>query len=235
MKRSFIKALFLTVLLMSSPTLLHAQEQESFQKLVKLPLRAGGYDSFLTLMRININESRKEEGTISFTLFGKDDSYTVYLLERFKNKTAWEKHKESVYARSTDGISPAATMNLLEETTLKEIPEIPAEDTEEIAPEENTQNSIEWFTVAPNTKTAFIEVMGKAIPKARNATGNLGYNIYQNADNPNEFIVIERWKNPEVYQTHLQNEYSIQLDKELEGLITKDTNHRKEVLKNISE
>ncbi|MFC6860313.1 putative quinol monooxygenase [Zunongwangia atlantica] len=235
MKRSYFKALLALLAIVGSFNLSSAQEQKTVQKLVKLPLREGGYDSFLALMRINIEQSRKEEGNISFTLFGKDDSYTVYLVERYNSEEAWNNHEESVYARSTEGIAPAATMNMLHETTLNEIAEIPAEATKDVAAEENTQNIIVWFTTKPDTRTAFIEAMSKAILKARNAEGNLGYNIYQNAENANEFIVIERWKNPEVHQTHLQNDYSLQLNKDLEGLLTEDPKFKREVLKNISE
>ena len=234
MKKLLIKTLAFILLLIGNHDFINAQEQESFQKLLRLPVREAAYDSYLALMRINIEESRKEKGNISFTLFGKDDDFTLYLLERFKNQAAWEAHKESVYARSADGISPAATMHLLEETLLKEIPEIPAVDTEVVSPEENTQNIITWFTVRPSATTAFIEAMGKAIPKAREMEGNLGYNIYQNAEDPHKFIAIERWRNHEAYQNHLQNEYSTKLHQDLEGILPKDAKSKMEVLKNIS-
>lgn len=235
MKKPLIKTLVCIGLLIGSHHFINAQEQESFQKLVKLPVREAAYDSYLALMRINIEQSRKEDGNISFTLFGKDGDYTVYLLERFKNKADWEEHKKSVHGRSTDAISPAATMHLSEETILKEIPEIPAADTEILSPEENTQNIITWFTVQPTATTAFIEAMSKAIPKARDTEGNLGYNIYQNAEDPNKFIVIERWRNPEVYQNYLQSEYSKKLNQDVEGLLNKEAKLKREVLKNISE
>ncbi len=235
MKRTYFKAILFLLLAIGGANFSNAQEEKSFQKLTKLPLREGGYDSFLSLMRINIAQSQKEEGNISSTLFGKENDYTVYLLERFKDKAAWEAHQEKVYARSVDGIAPAATMQMLESTMLNEIAEIPAELTTTVTTEENAQNIIVWFTTKPNTKTAFIEAMNKAIPEARNAEGNLGYNIYQNADNENEFVVLERWKDPEVHKAHLQNDYSLQLNKDLEGLLTEDPKQNREVLKNISE
>ena len=235
MKRTHFKAILFLLLAIGGTNFSNAQEERSFQKLTKLPLREGGYESFLSLMRINVTQSQKEEGNISSTLFGKTDDYTIYLVERFKDIAAWDAHEENVYARSVDGIAPAATMNMLHETLLKEIEEIPAESTTTVTPEENTQNIIVWFTTKPNTKEAFVEAMSRAIPKARNAEGNLGYNIYQNADNEDEFIVIERWKNAEVHQAHLKNDYSLQLNKDLEGLLDQDPMQHREVLKNISE
>jgi quinol monooxygenase YgiN len=57
----------------------------------------------------------------------------------------------------------------------------------------------------------------KLIPITRKEEGNINYNLHQDNNDLNVFILYENWKNREVWQNHMNNDHMINYAKVTEG------------------
>lgn len=203
----------LFLFLVTSTHLVIAQEntenQKSVQQLTILPLREGAFDSFLSLMEINITQSQKEEGVLCSLLYQQEkNSETMVLFEQFQNKKAFQNHQEQVYARSTNGIAPAATAMQLETIILSTISEIPLETLEKNATiPENAIYTI--YTVNNGKAVNFIDAAKTVVQQAKTQDGNKSISVFQDAATPNRFVMFERWDTKSA-QTSFENSATFQ-------------------------
>ena len=64
---------------------------------------------------------------------------------------------------------------------------------------------ITLFEVRPDKINLFISNISQASSECRKAVGNLEYNIYRYADDPNKFVIIEDWNSLINYNKYLNN------------------------------
>ncbi|WP_417886072.1 putative quinol monooxygenase [Zunongwangia sp.] len=192
-----LKNIFFLLAVISIQLPINAQDslekQETIQQLKILPLRDGAFDSFLSLMDINITESKKEDGVLNSLLYRQQsNTKTMVLFERFKNQESFEAHNDKVYARSTNGIAPAATAMRLETITLSTIPEISIDIIQKntVFPE-NASYSI--YIVKNGNNTGFIQAAKQLVNEIRTQEDNESISVFQDSEDTNRFIIFEQW------------------------------------------
>jgi quinol monooxygenase YgiN len=57
--------------------------------------------------------------------------------------------------------------------------------------------------VPPPNKDACIALLGHQVDQARRQSGNAAYEVFQQADRPNHFTVVESWETPDAYRQHI--------------------------------
>lgn len=210
---------------------------ETFQELGILNVKEGQWDNYLSVMRSNIFSSRQEPGNISFTLYQpEEDRQQALWFERFENKAAHEKHMQYDYLKAVIEVLGEVADGEVTSIALKEVTEVPAEVVTPVpAKDQSKRNVIVLFDVKPERRKGFIEAIAEVTPHSRQAPGNLGFNIFQYADNPNKFVLVEGWESVAAHEVHLGQDYSKKLDAAIEGAFVSNPMDSRWLAKDISE
>jgi quinol monooxygenase YgiN len=178
------------------------------------------WGGFLIAVQNNIKHSRKELGNLSFSLYQPEDGKLQPIwFERFKSKAAHNEHKKRHYFKDAIKVIQGALKGEVESVTLNEVKQIPAAIPVIADRQERTVHLVVLYQVSPEKKRFFISAMAKAALHARKAQGNLEYNLYEYADDPNRFALIEGWQNRAYHTAQLNQDYIRQLGNALNGFL----------------
>lgn len=210
-----------------------ASTSETYQHVAMATVKDEKWDDLLAAMHNNIAHSRQEEGNILFTFMQPDDgSHDVVWVERFKNRAAFEEHAKAEYlpeqewADSKDG-----EMTVHE---LKEVAEIPAVEPENSDDLYSPRNVVVFFDVKPENRQSFIEAIATLTPQARQAEGNVRFNIFQHVDDQNKFVLVESWSSVANHEKHLAQDYSKKFDEAVSGYFVSNPADTRILAKDIS-
>jgi quinol monooxygenase YgiN len=67
------------------------------------------------------------------------------------------------------------------------------------------------FKVKPGKEKAFVELVAAAKKKTRQEKGNLAYDLYQSAEQPEIYVNWEKWKNIDGLADHVKADYIVKL------------------------
>ncbi|MBT9383703.1 antibiotic biosynthesis monooxygenase [Pseudooceanicola sp. CBS1P-1] len=226
--------LFATAASIGLSTAAFADTRDTVQAFVILPVTEAAHDSFLDVMAKNVEASRAEAGNISFEAFEAEDGTPgIFLVERWKNQAAIDAHMQEPHLKAVEKIVGDSVSADPQQIWLKEVPEIPALPVPE--DEVSPRNIVVMLKTDDAHHDAFLKAFEKAVPKARAADGNMGYNIYQVADKPNDFVVVEHWASAAQHEKHLKADYSAELDKALgDGMLVANPMDTRWVLSELS-
>ncbi|MBK5254249.1 MAG: antibiotic biosynthesis monooxygenase [Peptostreptococcaceae bacterium] len=75
---------------------------------------------------------------------------------------------------------------------------------------ENNKLTLVALVKAKEEKRDFVknEIL-KLIPITRTEEGNINYNLHQDNNDPNIFILYENWENRELWQNHMNNNHMV--------------------------
>ncbi len=206
-------------------------DEPAFQHLVTANIKSEKWDEYVSAMHHNIANSRQEPGNIIFTLYQPEDgSHKVAFMERFKNKAAFEEHMKANYLPKK--ATAESLIGKMERTELNEVTEVPAvEPTDDrLTP----RNSIVFFDVKPEKRQDFIDAIAELTPHARQANGNVRFNIFQQVADENKFVLIESWESVADHETHLEQDHSKKFDQDTEGIFVSNPMDTRWLAKDIS-
>ncbi|RZJ73782.1 antibiotic biosynthesis monooxygenase [Flavobacterium sp.] len=171
------------------------------------------WNAFVLAVQQNIANSRKESGNLSFSLFQPENSNREPIwFERLKNKEAHNFHKQQQYFKRAIEVIQTALEGEPNAITLTELTEIPAKVAIPANDTHRTKHVITLFEVKSEKRQPFVQTLAKASEQIRKTSGNLECNLYQYADDPNKFALIEGWRNVADQEAHLVSEQNKQLD-----------------------
>lgn len=213
------------------------ESTETFQELGIINIKEGYWDSYLSTMQTNIANSRRETENISFTLYQPEDGKQQALwFERFENKAAHNKHLEYDYLKAVIEVVEEVADGEITAIALKEVAEVPATVVTPVpTKDQSKRNVIVLFDVKQEKRQTFIEVIAEVTPHARQAPGNLGFNIFQYANDPNKFVLVEGWESVAAHEAHLGQEYSQKLDAAIADAFISNPMDTRWLAKDISE
>ncbi|OUX96604.1 MAG: hypothetical protein CBB65_15855 [Hyphomonadaceae bacterium TMED5] len=85
-----------------------------------LPISEQAIDDFLPVMQNNAQNSREEEGNITFEVFmNEDGSSTIYLFEEWESAEALEEHMETPHLQAVAAVVGDAFVEGQRETSLR--------------------------------------------------------------------------------------------------------------------
>jgi len=186
-----------------------------------LPIRADVQAEFLPVMQNNAQQTRKEPGNTSFDVFmAEDGDSTIYLFEQWQDQAALDAHMETphlqaVAARAGSAMEPGRTESSIRLEKLSPDREPAA------ALPANTRNVIVTLHVDPDYRDRMQQALLDVVDDSRAAPGNLRYDVYCQVDDPNAFVVFERWASVEAHETHLALPYNAPLGQLLEVALTR--------------
>lgn len=205
----------------SGVTVAGAQEGASDDRaimLVTLPLHEEALDDFMPIMHENVRESRAEPGNIAFNVYSLEDGGSdLFLVELWESEEALASHMETPHLGAVETAvetalrAPATTVNLVELSPTVAPAEIPSPAT--------TRNVIVSLQLLPEERDAFVEVLLDTVEPSRSAPGNLGFDVYQDIEDPNAIVLVERWESAEAHEAHLEQDYNEPLNAIFESSI----------------
>ncbi|WP_185965638.1 putative quinol monooxygenase [Flavobacterium zepuense] len=211
--------------------------QETFQELGFFgEVREDKWSDFVGAVQNNIAHSRKEKGNLSFSLYQPEDGKLKPIwFERFKNKAAYNYHKEQSYFKDAITVIQQSLTGEAKSTTLQVLDEVPAVVSKTTDRPETARHVIVLFDVKPEKRKTFIDVMAGVASRSRSAKGNLEINLYGFADNPNKFVLVEGWQSQADHEAQLKQYHIKRLTAALEGLFVSDPMDTRYIVKDISE
>jgi len=209
---------------------------EAYVELGIMNIKEGKWDNFLPAVQHNIINSRNEPGNMAFSLYQPENGKPQALwFEKFENKAAHKKHKEQPYFKVAMKAIEESLEGEIISILLKEVEEIPSTIPVFAAEPATTRNIIVLFDVKPERRQDFIKAIAEVSPHSRQAMGNLGFNIYQYADDPNKFALLEGWESEAAHEAHLAQGYSKKLNAALDGLFVTNPMDARWLVKDISQ
>ncbi len=210
-----------------------SSSETTYQHIALAEIKDDKWDKYVDAMHNNIAHTHQEPGNILFTLFQPEDgSHQVVFMERYKNRAAFEKHLKAEYL--PEAVNNEAVIGKMEIDELKEIPEIPPVEPQNSDDIVTPRNVIVFFNIKPKKRETFIKAIAELTPHARLAKGNVRFNIFQQVDDENKFVVLESWDSIANHKTHLAQDYSQKFNKAVEGCFVTDPMLSRFLAKDIS-
>lgn len=197
-----------------------AQEVPAAHVFNLLPIKSNAMAAFLPVMQANAKASRLEVGNISFDVFQEESGgNSLLLFESWKSRDAHNHHMTLPHLKAVE--QKAATDFGGEPVTVwvTDIAGLPGHQRKAIANAGTTRNVIVRLRVKPDARATFIQAFGEVIPQARSAPGNHVFDLYQEVDVRDAFVVFERWQDTASHESHLGQPYSKKLDGILPGAL----------------
>ncbi len=205
----------------------------TYQHIALAKIRDNIWDKYVTAMHNNIANTHEEPGNILFTLFQPEDgSHQVAFIERYKNRAAFMQHLKAPYL--PEEVNKESVLGKMEIRELKEVKEIPAVEPENSDSIVTPRNVMVFFHVKPEKRQEFINAVKELTPHSRKAEGNIRFNIFQQTDNENKFVLLESWESISAHSAHLVKNYSVDFDKAVKGFFVTDPMENRLLLKDIS-
>ncbi|MCG2842591.1 antibiotic biosynthesis monooxygenase [Sandaracinobacter sp. RS1-74] len=178
-----------------------------------LPIRADAFATFLPVMQANARASRKEPGNIAFDVFQpEDDTPTLILFESWRSRAAHAEHMTLPHLKAVEAQASASLAGQPDTVWLIDVPGLPAFVHTPVPAAATTRNVIVRLKVKPHARPTFIKAFAEVIPQARAAPGNHLFDLHQEADDGNSFLLLERWASVASHEAHLGQPYSLKLD-----------------------
>ncbi len=212
-------------------------EEETFQEIGFLgDVKQEHWADFIQAVQNNIRYSRQEARNISFSLYQPEDgSLQPIWFERFKDKAGHNYHKEQDYFKNAIRVIQRSLKGEARSITLELVDGLPATMAKAADHPKDARHVIVLFDVKPGKRTAFIDAMAVAAPLSRSAHGNLEFNLYAYADDPNKFVLVEGWQTITDHQRQLKQNYIKRLDSALKGLFVSNPMDARWIVKDISQ
>lgn len=176
-----------------------------YANLSTLHVKPAQLTSFETALRSNAKAARRAPGNLSFTVFQSlADPDTLYVLEQWKDQQAYQVHMAQPALLA---MHAAAKADL--DGTIGHMRIVPATpDTglqpKHVAHASRTSNVLVFLSVKPAESARFHSDVAQVTPTFRAAPGNLAFDIYQNADDPNQMVQLERWTSDATHDANLK-------------------------------
>ncbi len=185
------------------------EKSKTFQELGFFgDIKKDQWDVFVLAVQHNINQSRKEQGNLSFSLYQPEDGKRRPIwFERFSDKAAHNYHKEQDYFKNAIAVIQKSLEGEPYAIELTEVDEVPAAVPLVTGKPEITRHVIALFEIKPEKRQPFIDAMVEVVSRSRQAQGNMDYNVYRYADNPNKFVLMEGWESQADHQRQMQKDY----------------------------
>lgn len=211
--------------------------QETFQEIGFFgEVKKDKWNEFVGAVRNNIANSRKEQHNISFSLYQpKDGNLQPIWFERFDNKAAHNFHKEQNYFKDAITVIQQSLAAEAKSITLKILDEIPV-SIPKISPRTGTSHFvIMLLEIEPHHRETYIGAMTRIISSSRKARGNLEFNLYSYAEDPNKFVLIEGWRSQADYAAQLEKAHIKKWTADLEGLLASNPKNARYIVRDISQ
>ncbi|MFJ4156242.1 putative quinol monooxygenase [Pseudomonas sp. NPDC089752] len=157
-------------------------------------------DAFLEAMRHNATQSRTEPANIVFDVAdpGGNDP-TVVLFESWRDRAGYLQHEASAHVAPVLALVPTSFAKPERKYLLENAPGLPAPERKVIAQPTTTHNVIDLAELKAASHNDFVKQATTEILEARQQPGNLAFNVYQVHDQPNTFVVYQRWVDAQAY------------------------------------
>lgn len=195
------------------PGIAAAQQNPAVHLFNVLPIKPGAVPAFLAVMQANAKASRRESGNISFDVFqGEDGSNSLLLVESWKSRGAHDEHMTLPHLKAVEQKAATDFAGQPISIWIADVPGLPGHVRKEIPNAATTRNVVVRLRVKPDSRATFLQALADVIPPSRSAPGNHTFDLYQEADDPNRFVVFERWQDVASHEKHLAQPYSTKLD-----------------------
>lgn len=176
-----------------------------YANLSTLHVKPAELASFETALRRNAADARGEPGNVSFTVFQSIASPgTLYVLEQWKDQAAYQAHLaqpallQMHVAAKTDLDGSISHMRIVPATADAGL------QPKHVEQASQTSNVLVFLSVKPTKSREFHSDVSSATPIFRAAPGNIAFDVYQNADDPNQMVQLERWTTEATHQANLK-------------------------------
>lgn len=212
-------------------------EKETFQEIGFFgEVKSEQWNVFVKAVQNNIRHSRNEKGNIAFAMYQPENgSRQPIWFERFKSKRDHNLHKEQEHFKKAISVIQRSLMGEAKSITLKVLEDLPAAIPVIAKQTKTSRWVVVLFDVIPERRKAFIGAMAGVAPLSRKAEGNLEFNLYGYAEDPNKFVLVEGWQSPADHEVQLESEYLKKLSADLEELFVSNPKSSRWVLKDISQ
>ncbi len=185
-----------------------------------LTLKPDHLSAFLPLMQNNAHESRKEPGNEAFWVFQDEQGgNTLYLIESWTSQSALDAHMRTAPLRAVQKAGQQALASPPVSLPIKATTLVPAFDLRPVQQTGHTRNVLVRLHVQPTAKKDFLQIIQNTLPQARKAHGNLIYDFFEVKDDPDQFILFERWDSVASHEANLTLPYAKKLGAILPSLL----------------
>ncbi len=187
-----------------------------------LPVKPDALAGFLPVMQANAKASRSEAGNISFDVFQSEEGgNSLFLFESWKTRDAHKAHMQLPHLKAVEQKAATDVAGTPTSVWVTDVPGLPAYLRKPVPDAATTRNVIVRLWVKPEGRAAFVNGFAEVIPQSRAAPGNHAFDLFQEADDPNGFVLFERWKDVASHEKHLGQAYSKKLDGIVPGTLSR--------------
>lgn len=173
------------------------------------PIRDDAFKNFYPVLLEDVKQGRLEDGNIAFDMYQPEDGGSdLFLVERWKNRTAFEEHLKFPYVKAVLATRPTALRGGEKPNALFLTELSPRAPHKIISSPATTRNVIAVLRLKPEARHAFVKALLDTVKPVRAAPGNFAFDVYQDIENQNTLVIVQRWENAAVYEAHTRQPYN---------------------------
>ncbi|AHF93288.1 antibiotic biosynthesis monooxygenase [Opitutaceae bacterium TAV5] len=199
---------------------------------VRLQLKPGHKETFLSVMAENVRQSRLEPGNISFTAFeDRAQPDTLYLYERWKSQAALDAHMQTPHLKAVQAAA-STSVSEAENLPIRDLHPVPPAEVLPVADPGPTSNVGVIFKLKPGARDAFLATWSN-IPEIRQRPGCLLFSLHEVPGDPDTLVLFERWTTKAAHDAHLAQPDSQALGGILEPLLARPLMEGRVLLRDV--
>jgi quinol monooxygenase YgiN len=180
--------------------------------LVTLHVKPEQKEAFKAILLQDKQESLKEPGNISFTIFQhRDKPDTFYLLERWASQQVLDVHFKKPYTQQAFELAKTALLTPMEMLKLNDIDPLPKAQIKMPLATDSPVDLICIFKIKPGMSPLFIDQFRKSIANSRPEPGNISFFFHTVPGDTTTYVLAERWRSETALQSHFQEPYTKEL------------------------
>ncbi|HTL07848.1 MAG TPA: antibiotic biosynthesis monooxygenase, partial [Chitinophagaceae bacterium] len=201
--------------------------------LVQFDVKPTTLQPFKQAQKENVRNSKTEPGNDFMTLLeGEADHSQLFLYEGWKDTTALQHHFAMPYTKKVLNMTKAALVQPYKLRFLTNALPVSAAGTN--VPTDTDKILLVVFDLKTGTNKEFIQAFTTAAARSRTEEGCISYHLFSDKDDPDTYVLIERWHSAKDFESHLQKPYIKTLFSQIKELLRLPVENSMTFLKDVS-
>lgn len=174
-------------------------------------------EAFVDAMRATATHSRADAANQMFDI--GSSAPTLVVFESWGDQASYLDNQASPQFAAATALLPGAFARPERLYALQDVAGLPAPTRKAIDAPAASKNIVVRLSTRPAQRQRFIDAVRGVVEQSRLAPGCLVFNVYQQRDDANAFVIYERWADAAAHQQHLATPYTATFIARLNSLL----------------
>ncbi|PXY46896.1 putative quinol monooxygenase [Flavobacterium hydrophilum] len=192
-------------LILFTSSLATSQNKTPVSRITCYEVKKEDQENFKKAISNYVLKSLSDENNImSEAYFEQENQNVIWLFERWKNQTAFEKLRKNPLSKMIKALAKTSLIRPEKVIDINDLEPLSKEQWRKTSKKKEHQLTIMLFIDAKaGTEESFKTIYHKAMPEFRSESGVVTYQLSQFVDDKTQFVTFEKFRSNDAFQYHL--------------------------------